>query len=55
MDLRARIGIDLGRKLPVEEGIAWAAANEVRYIDAQIDLPPNALASIRERAPNSKN
>ncbi len=51
MDLRERIGIDLGRKLPVEEGIEWAAANDVRYIDAQIDLPPNALASIRERAP----
>lgn len=51
MDLRARIGIDLGRKLSVEEGIAWAAANDVRYVDAQIDLPPNALSSIRERAP----
>jgi hypothetical protein len=30
MDLRARIGIDLGRKLPVEEGAAWAAVNDVR-------------------------
>lgn len=51
MDLRARMGIDFGRKLPVEEAIAWAAANDVCYIDVQIDLPPNALGTIRERAP----
>jgi len=46
--LRERIGIDLGRKLPVEEGIAWAAANAVRYVDAQVDIAPNALESFDE-------
>lgn len=51
MSLRDRIGVDLGRKVPVEQGIAWAAANDVRHIDAQIDLAPNALGDIRERAP----
>lgn len=45
MTLRERIGIDVGRKLPLEEGIAWAAANEVRHIDAQADIAPNALDS----------
>ena len=45
MKLRERIGIDLGRKLPVEEGIEWAGANDVRYVDAQIDIAPNALES----------
>ena len=45
MVLRERIGIDLGRKLPLEEGIAWAAANDVHYVDAQIDIAPNALES----------
>jgi sugar phosphate isomerase/epimerase len=45
MTLRERIGIDLGRKLPVEEGIAWAGQNDVRYIDAQVDIAPNALES----------
>ena len=45
MTLRERIGIDVGRKLPVEEGIAWAAANDVHHIDAQADIAPNALAS----------
>jgi len=45
MTLRERIGIDLGRKLPVEDGIAWAGTNDVRYVDAQIDIAPNALES----------
>ena len=48
MNLRDRIGIDLGRMLPVEEGIAWAGANEVRHIDAQLDIAPNALESFDE-------
>jgi hypothetical protein len=25
MDLRERIGVDVGRKLPLEEAIRWAA------------------------------
>ena len=45
MTLRERIGIDLGRKLPLEEGIAWAGSNDVHYVDAQIDIEPNALES----------
>ena len=45
MTLRERIGIDLGRKMPLEEGIAWAGSNDVYYVDAQIDIAPNALES----------
>ena len=45
MNLRDRIGVDLGRKLPIEEAVAWAAANGVRYIDMQIDIAPNPLES----------
>jgi sugar phosphate isomerase/epimerase len=45
MTLRERIGIDLGRKLALEDGIRWAQANEVRYVDAQLDIAPNALES----------
>jgi len=45
MTLRERIGIDVGRKLPVEEGITWAAANGVCHIDSQADIAPNALVS----------
>lgn len=51
MTLKDRIGIDLGRKVSTEEGIAWAAANGVRFIDSQIDLAPNALLTMIERAP----
>jgi len=43
MSLRKRIGIDVGRKLSVEDGIAWAVENDVEYVDVQIDIAPNAL------------
>src|SRR5262245_58646963 len=40
-----RIGIDVGRKLPIEEAVAWAARHGVRAIDVQTDIAPNALES----------
>jgi len=43
--LRDRIGIDVGRRLRIEEAIEWAAAHDVRYIDIQLDAAPNVLAS----------
>ena len=48
MSLRNRIGVDLGRRLPLEDGIKWAAQNGVNYIDAQVDIDPNALESFDE-------
>ena len=45
MALRDRIGIDVGRRLRIEEAIEWAAAHDVRYIDIQLDAAPNVLAS----------
>ncbi len=36
-----RIGIDLQAKLPLEEGIAWAAQHGIRHIDAELDVSPN--------------
>ncbi len=51
MSLHQRIGIDLGRKISTEDGIAWAAAHDVHHIDSQIDLAPNALPTMLERAP----
>jgi sugar phosphate isomerase/epimerase len=47
-DLRARIGVDIGQKLPPEEAIAWAAANAVRFIDVQLDSGRSALPTISE-------
>ena len=48
MDFRKRIGVDLGRRLPAEDGIAWAAANGVHYIDCQIDIAPNQFERFDE-------
>ncbi len=43
--LRQRIGIDIGRRISVEEGIKWAAQHDVHFIDVQTDIEPNALES----------
>jgi sugar phosphate isomerase/epimerase len=48
MTLHERIGIDLGRKIALVAGIAWAGANDVHYVDAQIDIAPNALESFND-------
>jgi sugar phosphate isomerase/epimerase len=45
MGLRDRIGIDVGRKLKLEDAVEWAAAHEVRLIDIQLDTGANALGS----------
>jgi sugar phosphate isomerase/epimerase len=46
MNLHDRIGIDIGRKLPLEDAVAWAAAHEVRFVDVQLDTGANALGTI---------
>jgi sugar phosphate isomerase/epimerase len=46
--LRDRIGVDLGNKRPVEEGVEWALANDVRYIDVKINDQPNHIRSFDE-------
>jgi sugar phosphate isomerase/epimerase len=43
MNLRDRIGIDVGRRLKLEDAIEWAAAHDVRWIDIQLDSAANAL------------
>lgn len=48
LSLKHRIGIDVGRRVSVEEGIQWAADNDVRHIDAQTDIDPNALESFNK-------
>src|SRR5271169_5528345 len=49
MNLRERIGIDIGRKLSLEDAAAWAAAHAVRFVDVQLDTGANALGTIDER------
>ena len=43
--LKQRIGIDIGRRISVEDGLEWAAKNDVHFIDVQTDIHPNALES----------
>jgi sugar phosphate isomerase/epimerase len=46
MSLRERIGIDVGRRLRLEDAIQWAAAHDVRYIDIQLDTADNVLTNL---------
>jgi sugar phosphate isomerase/epimerase len=45
MTLMERIGVDIGRRLPLEQAIEWAAVNGVRHIDIQLDTGANAVTS----------
>ena len=49
MSLSERIGIDIGRKLALEEAVAWAAEHQVRFIDLQLDAGANALGTIDDK------
>jgi sugar phosphate isomerase/epimerase len=46
MNLSDRIGVDVGRKLPLEDAVAWAGAHGVRFIDVQLDTGANAMTAI---------
>jgi sugar phosphate isomerase/epimerase len=45
MTLRERIGVDVGRRLRLEDAIEWAVAHDVRYIDIQLDTGANAVTT----------
>jgi sugar phosphate isomerase/epimerase len=49
LGLRTRIGVDIGRKLPLEEAVEWAARHQVRFIDLQLDTGANALGTIGDK------
>ncbi len=44
-----RIGIDVGRKLRLEDALAWAGAQGVGIIDIQLDTGPNVVGSLMPR------
>ena len=48
MTLRDRIGVDLGRRVSLEECVDWALTNNVKYVDAQLDITPNGLMDFDE-------
>ena len=49
MKLRDRIGIDVGRRLKLEDAIEWAARNGLRHIDIQLDTGENAMPKFDAR------
>lgn len=48
MKLVDRIGVDIGRRMKLEDGIEWAARNGVRFIDIQLDTGANAVTTFDE-------
>lgn len=46
--LRDRIGVDLGRRMRLEDGLDWAARNGVHYLDVQLDVGPNRVTEFDE-------
>src|SRR5215475_2051052 len=55
MSLRDRIGIDVGRRLRLEEALEWAAEQKVRWIDIQLDAGANALSSFDDACAGPAN
>ncbi len=49
MNLLDRIGVDISRRLKLEDGIEWAAQHGVRYIDIQLDTAANAFTSFDDQ------
>lgn len=49
MGLLDRIGVDIGRRLRLEDAVAWAAANGVKHIDIQLDTAANAITTFDDQ------
>lgn len=47
-NLKKRIGVDISVRMKLEDGLEWAIANDVSYVDFQIDRVPNALETFTE-------
>jgi hydroxypyruvate isomerase len=46
MNLRDRIGVDIGKRSKIEDGIAVAIEHGVKFIDLKIDVAPNAIETL---------
>src|SRR5688572_28392320 len=49
MKLLDRIGVDVSRRLKLEDAIAWAASNGLRHFDIQLDTGENALPKLDKK------
>ena len=43
LNLKQRIGFDIGRRARLEDALQIAADNDVHFVDIQLDTPPNAM------------
>jgi sugar phosphate isomerase/epimerase len=46
LNLREKIGVDLGQRNKIEDGLAAAVENQIRYLDLKIDVAPNAVETL---------
>jgi sugar phosphate isomerase/epimerase len=49
MSIRDRIGLDVGRRSSIEDGIKAAIQHSVKYIDLKIDVPPNSVETLTDQ------
>ena len=49
LGLKDRIGIDIGRRCKLEDGIEWAGKHGVRFVDIQLDTAANALTTFDDQ------
>lgn len=49
MGLLDRIGVDIGRRLRLEDAIDWAAEHGVKHIDIQLDTETNAITTFDDQ------
>lgn len=46
MNFKDRIGVDLGQRNRIEDGLAAAVEHGIRYLDLKIDVAPNAIETL---------
>jgi sugar phosphate isomerase/epimerase len=46
MDIIDRIGIDMGVKMSLEDGLTWAATHGLHYVDFRLDTGPTSFAEL---------
>jgi sugar phosphate isomerase/epimerase len=46
MEIIDRIGIDMGVKMSLEDGLTWAATHGLRYVDFRLDTGPTSFAEL---------
>ncbi len=46
MNLRDRIGVDLGQRNKIEDGLAAAVTHGIKFLDLKIDVAPNAIETL---------